>query len=112
MKPGLSLLHQLDSGGRTSFLSTPPARKFRYNPDYSTMLPSPPAQLLSYFVLTLALLAAPLLHATTLGRIDVTCTVCSAKSEQTVIGSTNAFGAPDLDLRPPEMQRSKCSARQ
>lgn len=36
----------------------------------------------------------------------VRCAVCKAKSEQTLIGSTNTFGSPDLDLRPPEMQRS------
>ena len=54
----------------------------------------------------LALAASALLHATTLGRIEVACAVCSIKSEQTVIGSTNTMGAPDLDLRPAEMQRS------
>lgn len=54
----------------------------------------------------LALAASALAHATTLGRIEVTCAVCTTKSEQTVIGSTNTMGAPDLDLRPAEMQRS------
>lgn len=88
-------------------LSTPPTRKLRYNPDYATMHPSIPSRLLRRsFALALALLVPQLIHATTLGRTEATCTVCSAKSEQTVIGSTNAFGAPDLDLRPPEMQRS------
>jgi len=39
-------------------------------------------------------------------RTSKRCTVCKTKSEQTVIGSTNTFGSPDLDLRPPEMRRS------
>jgi hypothetical protein len=43
---------------------------------------------------------------TTLRPMETTCALCGAKSEQTVIGSTNSFGAPDLDLRPPEMKRS------
>lgn len=34
------------------------------------------------------------------------CAMCWSKSEHTAIGSTNTFGSPDLDLRPPEMQRS------
>ncbi len=34
------------------------------------------------------------------------CYICGGKNEYTVIGSTNAFGACDLDMRPPEMQRS------
>lgn len=34
------------------------------------------------------------------------CAVCGAVSRQTILASTNAFGSPDLDLRPPEMQRS------
>lgn len=34
------------------------------------------------------------------------CSVCGTESEQRVLTSTNAFGSPDLDLRPPEMQRS------
>ena len=34
------------------------------------------------------------------------CFVCGHKSEQRVLTSTNAFGSPDLDLRPPEMKRS------
>jgi len=34
------------------------------------------------------------------------CAMCWSKSEYTEIGSTNTFGSPDLDLRPPEMQRS------
>jgi hypothetical protein len=38
--------------------------------------------------------------------MDVTCRVCKKKSEQIILTSTNSFGSPDLDLRPPEMQRS------
>lgn len=34
------------------------------------------------------------------------CGVCGGISEQTGLQSTNAFGSPDLDLRPPEMERS------
>lgn len=35
------------------------------------------------------------------------CAVCGAKSRYNVIASTNTFGGgPDLDLRPPEMERS------
>jgi tetratricopeptide (TPR) repeat protein len=37
---------------------------------------------------------------------SVKCRNCGASSEHTVLMSTNAFGSPDLDLRPPEMQRS------
>jgi hypothetical protein len=39
-------------------------------------------------------------------REDVRCRNCGKSSEQTILTSTNAFGSPDLDLRPPEMQRS------
>ena len=35
-----------------------------------------------------------------------TCAVCGNRVECSVLGSTNSFGSPDLDLRPPEMQRS------
>lgn len=42
----------------------------------------------------------------TIFRKSKKCAVCQAKSEQTVIGSTNSFGYSDLDLRPPEMRRS------
>lgn len=35
-----------------------------------------------------------------------TCVLCGQSSEHLGLGSTNAFGSPDLDLRPPEMQRS------
>jgi len=34
------------------------------------------------------------------------CCLCGGVSEQTVIKSTSSFGAPDLDTRPPELQRS------
>jgi len=37
---------------------------------------------------------------------ESTCAVCGAASEQTSMLSTNTFGAPDLDARPPEMLRS------
>jgi hypothetical protein len=43
---------------------------------------------------------------TTIHRHDVTCSVCGHQSETMVIGSTNQFGASDLDSRPPEMMRS------
>lgn len=43
---------------------------------------------------------------TTIFPRQVKCSVCRKTSEHYVIGSTNAFGSPDLDLRPPEMQRS------
>ena len=34
------------------------------------------------------------------------CAVCGATNAYQVIGSTSSFGAPDLDLRPPMMQRN------
>ena len=34
------------------------------------------------------------------------CGVCGSENEYTGIGSTNSFGSPDLDTRPPEMRRS------
>ena len=34
------------------------------------------------------------------------CVMCGKESEQIEIMSTSSFGAPDLDLRPPQMQRS------
>lgn len=43
---------------------------------------------------------------TTVFPETVKCSVCGAENEIMVIGSTNAFGAPDLDTRPPEMKRS------
>ena len=43
---------------------------------------------------------------TTLDERTSTCAICGGRSKQTVVASTNARGSPDLDLRPPEMQRS------
>jgi hypothetical protein len=43
---------------------------------------------------------------TTLSREKEQCFICGKTSEYTGIGSTNRFGSPDLDTRPPEMQRS------
>ena len=39
-------------------------------------------------------------------QITQICAVCKHKSSATIVASTNAFGAPDLDMRPPEMRRS------
>ncbi|MBQ3396615.1 MAG: hypothetical protein IJG34_10575 [Synergistaceae bacterium] len=44
--------------------------------------------------------------ATTMSSKKIKCCVCNSEHEYPVITSTNAFGACDLDLRPPEMQRS------
>jgi hypothetical protein len=43
---------------------------------------------------------------TTLLQIEATCAICGVVGKHTVLGSTNALGSPDLDLRPPEMERS------
>ena len=43
---------------------------------------------------------------TTLFTRKSQCFVCGNTAEYTVIGSTNTFGSPDLDTRPPEMMRS------
>jgi hypothetical protein len=43
---------------------------------------------------------------TTLVQLRVPCTLCGAENRLTGIGSTNSFGSPDLDTRPPEMRRS------
>ena len=43
---------------------------------------------------------------TTIFSDVVTCVVCGREVEVTMIGSTNQFGSPDLDFRPPEMMRS------
>lgn len=43
---------------------------------------------------------------TTLYEEKARCAVCGTETEFTGIASTNAFGSPDLDTRPPEMQRS------
>ena len=40
---------------------------------------------------------------------QVTCSICGTASEQQVLMSTNTLGFQDLDLRPPEMQRSTMS---
>ena len=39
-------------------------------------------------------------------KINCKCFVCNFESVQTILASTNRFGSPDLDLRPPEMERS------
>ena len=39
-------------------------------------------------------------------NVESVCYVCGKMSEQMVLVSTNQFGYPDLDLRPPEMERS------
>lgn len=43
---------------------------------------------------------------TTIWAEEKTCAICGQTSRQTIITSTNLHGAPDLDLRPPEKQRS------
>lgn len=43
---------------------------------------------------------------TTMMKEKCKCSVCGTTNEINVIMSTNTFGSPDLDLRPPEMQRS------
>jgi hypothetical protein len=43
---------------------------------------------------------------TTLEQIPVECGLCRTPSQQHTIGSTSRFGSPDLDLRPPELERS------
>ena len=42
---------------------------------------------------------------TTLFSQEETCFLCGTTAEFTVIGSTNRFGSPDLDTRPPAMMR-------
>lgn len=42
---------------------------------------------------------------TTIFPKTVSCGSCGTKNEIVVIGSTNAFGSMDLDMRPPPMQR-------
>ena len=39
-------------------------------------------------------------------RANYICGICGHTFESNTIMSTNSFGSPDLDLRPPEMQRS------
>ncbi|HEU4322641.1 MAG TPA: hypothetical protein VFS21_05785 [Roseiflexaceae bacterium] len=43
---------------------------------------------------------------TKLYQENKTCAVCGVAGSYTEIGSSNRFGAPDLDTRPPEMLRS------
>ena len=43
---------------------------------------------------------------TTLHNEKVICSLCDKENEFTEIMSTNQFGSPDLDTRPPEMKRS------
>ncbi len=43
---------------------------------------------------------------TTLYEQTVKCAACGSENVFTVVGSTNTFGSPDLDTRPPEMRRS------
>ena len=43
---------------------------------------------------------------TTISEIELECCICAEKSNHMDIGSTSTFGTPDLDTRPPEMQRS------
>lgn len=47
---------------------------------------------------------------TTYFESSATCGHCGKPSKHHVLGSTNSFGSPDLDLRPPEMQRSTMGA--
>jgi len=43
---------------------------------------------------------------TTIFENKVMCCVCGEKSYQTDIGSSYSSGSPDVDTRPPEMERS------
>jgi uncharacterized protein (DUF2225 family) len=43
---------------------------------------------------------------TTVSNEKVRCAVCGAENEYPSVASTNRFGSPDLDSRPPEMERS------
>lgn len=43
---------------------------------------------------------------TTLYKEKVQCAVCGSEADYTAIASTNVNGSPDLDTRPPEMERS------
>ncbi len=45
----------------------------------------------------------------TIVPIDRICGICGTKVMLQALGSTNAFGSPDLDLRPPAMQRHTMS---
>ena len=43
---------------------------------------------------------------TTMTTVEINCPICKSKVEMNMLMSTNMWGAPDLDLRPPEMRRS------
>jgi hypothetical protein len=43
---------------------------------------------------------------TTIKEVEKKCALCGKESKQIVLVSTNTFGSPDLDTRPPEMERS------
>jgi hypothetical protein len=43
---------------------------------------------------------------TTIFQEEKRCFICGQTSQHTGLGSTNRFGPPDLDTRPPEMMRS------
>ncbi|MBD3350942.1 MAG: DUF2225 domain-containing protein [Candidatus Lokiarchaeota archaeon] len=43
---------------------------------------------------------------TTLANRKVICGNCGTKTNVTVVASTNSMGSPDLDTRPPQMERS------
>jgi hypothetical protein len=49
------------------------------------------------------------LFATTMGEVEKTCAVCSAKDKYKVLFSSNRMGSMDMDMRPPEMMRSTIS---
>lgn len=63
---------------------------------------------IGFFIISIASIAnsRPQHHKTTVDDVEVTCAVCSEKSTQMVMMSTNSSGYSDLDLRPPEMRRS------
>ena len=46
---------------------------------------------------------------TLINKMDIKCSICGEKSSQQVLLSTNSMGTPDLDLRPPGMQRDTMS---
>lgn len=48
---------------------------------------------------------------TTLFSQSVTCASCGENQEVTLLGSTNAFGSMDLDMRPPPMDRDTLAMR-
>ena len=43
---------------------------------------------------------------TTISYKKVACSICQNESTFPILESTNRFGSPDLDLRPPQMERS------